>query len=134
MNSEKKPVYLGSYISRTANLGSRIDNSLTLDSTLNRSLSTVIYETSFINQPYRVNLETYLTLSLATIRQIKYKKPDSTVFIKDASYSGSILYRDFTAAEIDQLGVWTFQSLLDFPDQETISTWSILLEVKSTLE
>jgi hypothetical protein len=133
MNSEKKPIYLGSFITKTANLTSRIYNSLTLDSRLDRSLSTVLYEQALINQPYRVNLETYLTLSLATILQLKYKKPDSTVFIKDADYSGSVLYYDFLGSEIDQLGVWTFQTLLDFPDQETISTWSILLEVKDTI-
>jgi len=134
MNSEKKPIYLGSFIQRVANLGSKIYNSLTLDSTLDRSLSTVIHETAFINQSYTVNIETYLTLSLATIKQIKYKKPDSIAFIKNASYSGSILSCSFLGSEIDQIGVWTFQSLLDFPDQETISTWTILLEVKPTLE
>ena len=133
MNSELKPIYLGSYIQRTANLNSKIANSVNLNSTIDKDLSTVIYETIFINQNYRANIETNLNLSLATIKQFKIKKPDSTVIIKNASYSGSILYYDLTGTENDQAGLWTFQPLLSFPDRNPISTATILVEVKETI-
>lgn len=133
-NSPDKPIYLGSFITRTVNLNSHLKTDLTLNSFIDKDFSTTIYDTFYLGMPFRVNLETHLYLSLATTRQIKIKRPDSSVEIVTATgYDDSILYYDLTGEENDQVGVWVFQPLLTFPTQTPISTVTFLLEIKPNL-
>ena len=136
MNATNKPIYLGSYILRQAILPSKITDHVDLDSIIDKDLSTIIYETIFVNQNYRVNHETYFDLSTALIKQFKVKKPDGTELVVNANYSGvnnSVLYYDITGTENNQEGVWVFQPLLSFPNQNPVSTWTIMVESKPTL-
>jgi len=133
-NSPDKPIYLGSWITRTVNLNSYLSTEINLSSVIDKDFSTTVYDSFFLGMPFRVNLETNLYLAIATTRQIKIKRPDSTSYIVTATgYSDSVLYYDFTGTENNQLGIWVFQPLLTFPTQTPISTVTFLLEIKPNL-
>lgn len=66
----------------------------------------------FVNQPYRLKLQTATDLSSSQVVQIKYKKPDSG---NEGTFSGTVasatkIYHDITGAENDEAGVWRFQA------------------------
>jgi hypothetical protein len=133
-NSPDKPVYLGSFITRSVNLNSHLKTDVTLTSTIDKDFSTIIYDTFYLGMNFRVNLETHLYLDIATERKVKIKRPDGTSYdVTATGFSDSILYYDFTGTENNQVGVWTFQPLLTFPTSTPISTVTFLLEIKPNL-
>lgn len=65
----------------------------------------------YVNNPYRLQLQTATDLSSAPTVQIHYRKPDGT----EGTFSGTVasstqIYHDVTGTENDEAGVWRFQT------------------------
>lgn len=66
----------------------------------------------YVNQPYRLRLQTATDLSSAPSTQIRYRKPQSGT---EGVFSGTVtsstkIYHDVTVAENNEAGVWKFQT------------------------
>lgn len=66
----------------------------------------------YVNQPYRLRLETQTDLTSAPSVQIKYRKPQSGTegTFSGAALNSSEIYHDVTGTENDEAGVWRFQT------------------------
>lgn len=65
----------------------------------------------YVNQPYRLRLETCTDLTSAPVVQIKYRKPGGTTgTFSGASLNSSEIYHDVTGTENDEAGEWRFQT------------------------
>lgn len=60
-----------------------------------------------------INLETNFDISLATVTKILYKKPNGVKGSWTAAVSGNNLIYNLTNGEIDQPGLWRFQSYVE---------------------
>lgn len=65
----------------------------------------------YVDQPYRLKLQTGTDLSSAQTVQIKYQKPSGTT----GTFSGTVasstqIYHDLTGTENNEDGEWLFQS------------------------
>jgi hypothetical protein len=63
---------------------------------------------------------TPVDVSLATVKTIKFRKPDKSVVSKNASFltdgvNGIIIYSTETGV-IDQPGIWSMQAIITIPD------------------
>ena len=64
--------------------------------------------------PYRLELDTGISLSAATQTRILYKAPDGAEGYFTASVSGTKVYADITGAQNNQAGLWKFHSSVLF--------------------
>jgi hypothetical protein len=67
-------------------------------------------------QPWRLRLDTKINLDDATDFAIMGKKPgaDEISFSATREGTSAIIRHDFSAAELDTAGNWTFQALVTF--------------------
>lgn len=69
----------------------------------------------YVNQPYRLRLQTRTDLTSAPVVQIKYQKPSGlTGTFSGTVASSSKIYHDITGTENDESGDWKFQTDAQF--------------------
>ena len=72
---------------------------------------------TYINDESYIRCDMGSDISTATVTQIKYKKPSGTTGVwTPTAYSATELEYKFTAAELDEVGVWKIQTYVEVAD------------------